>query len=439
MSIHLQQQLLYLRKIGISVLLLSLLLSGCQPIRSVEHTNQLRPAATELNGNLLTQGERQLGEPIATLTHFEGDIVIESPGASRRTPGLMSIMLQGQKPSRFHILRNGSKISSQSGGTVTIVCYNGMVVRVAVNGVMTVTEQMCGQGVSVPAQGGGANPQVCEWNSESCAVRKKTREQEKDYGNVPIILNPRNTQLITVTPELQWVSVSDTLEYELSLSSPNPYPVITLEVDKLTCAENELARPHQICTIGWPVAWPLEMGQTYFIEVSARTGIAVQLRPSEKSQIHTLSVEEAVAVQKDVDALLALDLDPATQHALLAGLYVQQQLYADAIVAYQTALLAQPAALLYVNLGNVYRAVDLQRFSFNTYKAALSALTNERDEPLIRASAEFGQGQVEYSRQNFKAAAKHYQEAVKQFNEGGGKAGLAAAQNALIETEKRLQ
>lgn len=272
----------------------------------------------------------------------------------------------------------------------------------------------------------------------SLVILELTRITETDYGNIPVILSPRNTSLLDVHPAVQWVAVEGAIEYQLSLSGLTPFDDIELDVAEVVCATKSDATGNHICTVAWPSEWTLEPGQRYFLTVNARTGIASPLRESEDSPLRTLTDEEVEVIQAAVADIQGLDLDVETQTMLSARLYAEQELYAQAIPTYEQVLAIQPTPAIYVTLGDLYRAIDLQHYAFNAYQQAIDLLDQSENDLAVRGAAEFGMGQVEYSRENFKEAKLHFSTAVEFYTQINTEVELRAAQQALMETQERL-
>ena len=84
-------------------------------------------------------------------------------------------------------------------------------------------------------------------------LEAQTKEREGDYGRIPVILNPRNTSLLGLRPELRWVQVRGAIEYVLALSGASPFKEITVDAAEVTCVDHPLAAPNRICSLPWPV------------------------------------------------------------------------------------------------------------------------------------------------------------------------------------------
>lgn len=385
-------------------------------------------------------------QPIAFLTYVSGDVTIKTPMAQRRFSGLLAPTLQQQNNDQaqpFQPLYSGTTVSCGANGNATMVCANNYAYQVPSKTTVTVNEASCNTGQSLPPQSAQSvephNGRVLN-NNGSAILESEPREKESDYGQLPIILSPRNSSLLDFTPSITWVDVSEALEYELSLSGLASFDNIVFSTNEVTCIEDGRTAPNRICTHAWPTTWPLEPEQRYFLTVSARTGIASPLRPSESSALRTLSADEVKAVAEEGKALIDLDLDPVTKQLLLGGLYARHALSTTAIAAYAEVVAMQPSPIPYVALGDLYLSVDLQRFAFLAYQQALDLLTAaQRDDPAVTASAEFGIGLVYYSRANYKEAEPHFVAAVEHYRQLGAAEEQSVAEHALEETSKRLK
>jgi hypothetical protein len=404
------------------LLLVGMLLAACTPI-------QPAPAVVSPAGPVPPLAER-----VATLTHVEGDVFVENEIAGGRTPGLMAPSLARRRANPFEPVAAGSTLQTGANGQATIVHANGQVETVGGNKSIQMTGQGCDGRESAPPQSAASvapGPSCQQWK-EDCIIRGETRERERDYGNIPIILSPRNSNLAALPATVVWVGVTGAIEYELSLSHPPPLlPKVVVAAEELACTMHEWTAPHPVCSIPWPAEWPLTGDVTYFLQVGARTGIVTPLEQSEKGRLHILTGALLAAVEADVTAVRELALDATTEAVLLAGVYAANEAWNLAIPMYEQMLDDYEAPLLYIALGDAYRAVDLQRFAYRTYSKALRQLDQGPDDPLLRARARFGQGQVEYNRMSYIEAGKHFSAAVDLYRLVGDNPGLAAAEEGL--------
>ena len=146
-------------------------------------------------------------------------------------------------------------------------------------GEIQITKQQCANGIPLPANTTQyVKPdagRIISTNG-SLALEEQSRERETDYGNIPIILTPRNTALLDLQPMITWVEVSGSIEYQLSLSGIESFDDVRLSTEAISCVEDARISPDRICSTSWPTTWLLEPGKRYFLTVSARTGIALR-------------------------------------------------------------------------------------------------------------------------------------------------------------------
>lgn len=366
-------------------------------------------------------------EGIAVVTYITGNVTLLDTGSAVKA---------------FQVLKDGSRLQVAADAKVTVICFQERWFAVDQPSEVDVTQQ-CATAALLPANTAqlvkpdGGRLVLLEG---SLALEEQARgERESDYGNIPIILSPRNTSLLGVPPTITWVEVSGALEYQLNLSGLNSFDDVILAAETVTCVEESRSAPNRVCATSWPVAWALEPGQRYFLTVSTRTGIASPVRESETSALRTLTADETEQIQTDINSVKALPPDSVTRNLLLAGLYREHGLLDAAIRAYEDVLTKQSTPEVAVTLGDIYLAVDLQRFAFFAYQNALNSLDGEgQSEQGVRAAAEFGIGLVYFTRQNFVEAKNHLTIAVELYTYLGQETALRNAQIALEEATKRL-
>jgi tetratricopeptide (TPR) repeat protein len=377
------------------------------------------------------------------VTFVEGDVVLELPPLPRRGSASDGDLRQASAPARsFHLLRPETIVRLAANSRATVVCFNNRALSLLGPLVARITGQRCQSGTLLPANASGrVKPDAGRIRSAggSLALEGEAREKEGDYGRIPIILSPRNTSLLEPAPALEWVEVPGAIEYVAHLSGRTAFKDLTLDAQELTCADDPRTAPGRVCSAPWPAAeWRLAPAQEYFLTVAARLNVASDLRPAEGSRLELLAAETSAGVRAEVAAIQALELDPVTSDLLLAGLYAEHKLYGQAISAYESALATQPAAVLYVTLGDLYRQIELYRFAFNAYRKALALLAGGEEDPAVAAAAEFGLGQVYYAYAgNYAEAKSHYAEAVRLYEQLGAAEELKAAQEGLKAATER--
>lgn len=380
-------------------------------------------------------------EPIAVLTSVKGQVTVERPQA-RRLPGLAGPSVQGGSPAvPYQPLYPGTSLYLAPNAGVTIVCFNDYYLAIQGQAALSVSYENCQTGTRLP-QGYGRSVRPggdgrIRARSGSFVWEEPAREAEGDYGRVPVILAPRNTALLEREPPLRWTGVRGAIEYVLSLSGPGSFPDQQIDAEDLSCVEDDRAAPGLLCSSPWPSAvWALQGGRTYFLTVSARTGVASPLRTSEESRLRPLAEDQATQLSARVKDLQALGLDSVTQDVLLGGLYADQGLHTLAIEAYERALAAQPAPVLHIAVGDAYREIELHRAAYAAYAAALTLL-GEDGEAAQRAAIEYGIGQIEFASVNYAEAIKHFALSVELYQALDAAESLQAAQRGLDEARKR--
>jgi hypothetical protein len=435
-------RLLQATKPQVLVLVLMWLAAACgSPTGPIQTPTETAPSAIPSPVPQETASSNPAGAGLtALLSQVRGEVtVVETSGAGEQTT----------RPARpMQVLVAGATIRVGAGAQAGLICSTERWIDLAGPSGWQLTEAACTEGRDLPAgtfrsmapKAGRILTLDGSDVIELKVVEAKTKEKEGDYGRIPVILSPRNTSLLELTPELRWVEVDGAIEYVLSLVGMKGFEELIVDASELTCVSDPLAAPNRICSLPWPASeWPLELGQRYFLTVAARTGVAADLRPSEKSTLRALAGDAASEVGAAVARVQVLNLDAFTQDLWLASLYREHGLYGDAIDAYERVLGVQPAAVIYVALGDTYSLVALYRWAFEAYCSALDLLSEGEDDLAVRAAAEFGIGRVYYNyADNFAEAAKHLEAAVRLYEEAGATEWQEAAQRALEEAERRL-
>ncbi|MCB0129176.1 MAG: hypothetical protein KDE58_43215, partial [Caldilineaceae bacterium] len=344
--------------------LLLLLLSGCVTPTPGQPTPTFAPPTATVKG-ATAERSTDNADTIAVLTYVQGAVFVDEPAAHTRSLGLMRPVAAEIQATAFQELREGSTVRAAPDAMATIVCYGDQAYQVTDGTQTVVNSTTCGSGLPLPP---GSVPYVAPTrgrlidNDGSVVIEGETREREADYGQLPIIVSPRNTALFALDPTIAWVDVSGALEYVLSLSGLASFADVTIAADAVDCVADERTAPNRICTAPWPADWQLDPDQRYFLTVSARTGIAAPLRESEVSSLRTLVATDLESVQATSAAIDALGLDPVTQNLLRAGRFREAGLAAQAIAAYEAAYIAQPTHEVAIALGDPYLDAELQRF-----------------------------------------------------------------------------
>ncbi|HRJ45345.1 MAG TPA: hypothetical protein PL105_25820, partial [Caldilineaceae bacterium] len=243
-------------------------------------------------------------EQIGIITFVVGDVFIEE-ASGKRASGMMRLLAQpGRVPTALEVIRNGTHLRVEAGGSVTIVCYNNRVVRITQRRTVQMTTAVCGEeGRQLPPRSAASvqpNNGTLATVAGSRRLSPESREKEGDYGKIAIIVAPRNTKIIEgdMGPLIQWVEVPGVSRYKLTVNGPVPLPDQLVTREEVACEDSGIGRIGTVCSLAWPLKeWPLVAGETYHLTIHSRVGIEWNL--SEKSTIKTLAVEEAATIQAD--------------------------------------------------------------------------------------------------------------------------------------------
>ena len=85
-----------------------------------------------------------------------------------------------------------------------------------------------------------------------------------------------------------------------------------------------------------------------------------------------LSNSELEDLGKELNGLSVLQEDEVLDGLLRAGIYAKHRLYTEAADAYRKALSGEPAPVIYVTLGDAYRAASVYQLAYESYSRALA-------------------------------------------------------------------
>lgn len=338
------------------------------------------------------------GEPLALLTSYSGEVTIERNGGEIAARPLLP-------------LREGDVVQLQEKAGATVVCRTDRAVDLARS--ERLSHELCAQGTELPAgsyavvEPRGGRIQRVDGSFEPAPA---TRELPGDYAAFPVVLSPRNTALVDVRPTVRWTETPGAVDYQIQWSGPG-FPAFAKGRDELRCRQEELFDgPVTTCELDWPLDAPqLQEGGVYYLSVGAWLKAELQPRMAEDAnQVRILDAQRADELRLVIDRTRSLpSLDKVTRQTFLAGFHLQDEVYVEAITAYQQAVELQPSAKIYATLGDLYRSIELYRYAAESYRQALRLAAEDVD----RAAAEFGLGQVSYAWQRFQGAWEHFQRA----------------------------
>ena len=240
---------------------------------------------------------------------------------------------------------------------------------------------------------------------------------EDDSGQAYVI-RPRGSALLSATPALRWNEPSAEESYEISLIA-----ILSddgLERPPLEGSGGEMA---------WPSDWPpLEKGATYVLlvgedstaDADSYTGSGFWLLPEEKAQ----------QVQALEARLRERPLSQTAQDLLVAELYLNHNLRADAMQLLEGVLRESPSAVAWIAAGGIYLELGLGNEAQQAYENAL--LMAEKDGQLQSvAQAHVGLGLAEQLREQGDLAQEQFNLAKALFEEIGDQQGAQTVEALL--------
>jgi len=231
------------------------------------------------------------------------------------------------------------------------------------------------------------------------------RESPADYGHVPVVLSPRNTKLLTLTPTFCWTTVDGAKGYTVIVKSPAG------EVWRGETDQTELAYPTD--------APALTDGTTYLLSVEAQLGAAAAPRAStEAIHFSILAPPEAEEIQALEEELKASPLEESSQRFILATLYAERGLYRAAITTYEALVTDDEQAAYHCALGDLYVQIKLYRSAQEHYARAVELATADSDK-MGQAVAEAGLGRACHGYGNTGEALTHLRASLSLYEELG--------------------
>lgn len=338
--------------------------------------------------------------PDAVLTRVQGEVHVQQVLTNRLVLASFG-----------DYLWQGDVIVTKQDAQAEAMCSDGIFIRVAPDQRLPVT---CGE----------TPDPVCEQvilrvHREQIEVLLSPRPGAPGYGNMPVVLSPRNTWLADGRPAIRWRAVKDAEDYEVVVSGPKG------EVWRATTQKPELR---------YPEAQPaLQAGvKEYHIQVIARMGLAEPPRPSEAVWVTVLSAAEAEQVRQFETQVDALGLSADSAHFFLAAYYADQGLYDAAIVELVPLVEAVPSPPVHRLLGYVYRAVELDREAERSYTEARRLAWEQRNW-MVEAEAEVGLGHAAFAAGRVEEALSHYRAAMALYQELGLESNASAVAQLVAD------
>ncbi|PSB15842.1 hypothetical protein C7B65_23420 [Phormidesmis priestleyi ULC007] len=298
-------------------------------------------------------------------------------------------------------LSDGDQLRRASSAVVIIACPNGKKQPVRLAEERLGLKQICPQWKVVISKGppplisiGGVNAQI------------------------PYLISPRRTLLLSSTPTLQWHPVPGATQYTVQVISP-----------KGTVWQTQVKEPQ----VTYPNQPALQPGIPYSVVIQTNTGKSSQSETSTGTEFILLRDTEAKAVQAEVQQILQGNLSDEVKALKLAAYYrnygVTQpsayglsektangyRLSAEAIAALET-LIAQGkrSPLIYRTLGDLYLQTGVMNPAENAYLRAIETVQSLEDLEEWSLTL-YGLGELYEVTQNLQQALIFYSQAKAGF------------------------
>jgi hypothetical protein len=230
---------------------------------------------------------------------------------------------------------------------------------------------------------GGREFQVSEGCPRGVASRSRNIARSRPRGDnkaSPYIISPRNTEILTNRPLLQWNRVAGTTRYTVQLQGEG--------VDwKTETSDTQLIYP------GEP---PLKGGERYLLIVTTDQKVSSTQEVGATLRFGSLSEDKAKAVKTEIAAIKQQKLTPEAEALTLAYLYEGYGLRAEAI-ALLTELAKQKSQTraVYTLLGDLYLQTGLPQQAKEVYAQSLT-LAQRSGDLEGQAESQLGLGESSY-------------------------------------------
>jgi hypothetical protein len=333
-------------------------------------------------------------------------VITQVTGAVRLSgPGVGDIPLA----SPWQALRGGVAIRVPAGGAAGIVCSNRRFVHIRGPVSWSLTPRACAVGNELaPADYALVVPQAGRFNviHGFLVLDRKMRGNDGGDPLAPFVVSPRNSVLHVARPAVSWLRAPLATEYQVEWSGSGTGGYTTrLDASDVACATR--TEGLDVCSLPWPADRSgLSPGETFFLKISARTGIAEPWHGNDPVEVRTLAVADAGKLESRLGDLAALGLEGAALDTARASALAGEGLYVDAADACRRALAAAPSPELRVTLADIELAMGLHRLAEPLYRQALG-----EGDPAVRAAAAFGLGRLLYAGDRYGEAAAAFRQA----------------------------
>ncbi|MBI9045076.1 MAG: tetratricopeptide repeat protein [Anaerolineaceae bacterium] len=230
----------------------------------------------------------------------------------------------------------------------------------------------------------------------------------EENPNIPYVIYPKNSALLSNTPALKWHVLEGIDEYTLSIISDDgaDRQEISVQGEKSS----------------WPQEWPpMESNATYALIVEGGGK-----RSDEGNDIHSgvgfwlLDENTADLISSQVNMLHGTTDSESVKNFLVAQIYINNQLRAEAVQSLEEISNEVEGSSVWVMLGRTLLEIDCFEEAASSFQSALE-IANTAGELEIQALAEYGIGLAFQFEKEEELAKSHFEKAREIFEEIGDK------------------
>ncbi len=235
-------------------------------------------------------------------------------------------------------------------------------------------------------------------------IRLNPRHPKATDPNIPYIISPRKTALLTNRPTLRWNAVAGTTFYEVKLIGPGVDWKIKTDKTSITYSgENDL-----------------QSGEAkYTLIVTTDKGVSSQsdLSRSDGISFSVLSEDKIKEVNEAVEDLENKGLTPEMQGLALAYFYQEEDLKAEAIkVLEELSKQKTTEPEVYRTLGELYETIFLNSWAKEQYEEAWELIKNQPNQWEKKAVIQEGLGETNWGQGNLEKALEWFQIAQSNYD-----------------------
>lgn len=233
----------------------------------------------------------------------------------------------------------------------------------------------------------------CPAEGDRVVLRAKPGSATELDPRIPYVISPRNTVVLNRQPTLRWNPVSGATSYVIQMRGTGVSWAIQTSATEVTYPGNP----------------PLQPGARYRIIVTSDNGFSSISEGIVGFVV--VSDREAQQVRNLAKQLQERQLGEDVEPLVLASLYRNKELYAEAIALLEASIRdRKPRAATYQLLGELYQQVGLNQLAKEPYEQAL-ALARASGDSEGAAAIQTGLGEMEVALGNLEAAIAWFEQA----------------------------